>query len=186
MGNTTGTNNTCVGAGAGYNNGAGANNTFIGHSAGNTAVGLTNATAIGYQAQVTASNSMALGGAGANAVNVGIGTSAPQAELEVNGFTMLGSDAPRIKMKKLTGTTAAADGGFSSVPHGLAMAKILAVSVLVEASAGNNWIPPNFSWVAGWQYTYTLNNANITVYNLPGVSAGVLSKPIKILVTYEE
>ncbi|MBL0013001.1 MAG: hypothetical protein IPP30_04355 [Flavobacterium sp.] len=33
---------------------------------------------------------------------VGIGTAAPTAELEVNGFTKLGTTAPAVKMIKLT------------------------------------------------------------------------------------
>jgi len=52
-------------------------NTFIGATADGGMDGLTNATAIGYGAIVGASNSLVLGGTGANAVNVGIGTVAP-------------------------------------------------------------------------------------------------------------
>ncbi|HRD06360.1 MAG TPA: hypothetical protein PK037_02305, partial [Saprospiraceae bacterium] len=36
--------------------------------------------------------------------NIGLGTMAPTTKLEVNGYTKLGSDAPAIKIKKLTGT----------------------------------------------------------------------------------
>ena len=39
--------------------------------------------------------------------NVGIGSGTPAAKLEVNGYTKLGSDAPAIRVKKLTGTTPA-------------------------------------------------------------------------------
>jgi hypothetical protein len=39
-------------------------------------------------------------------IYVGIGTTNPNATLEVNGFSKLGADAPAIKVKKLTGTTA--------------------------------------------------------------------------------
>ena len=42
---------------------------------------LTNATAIGYNTKVSRSNSLILGAG----VNVGIGTGAPQAKLQVNG-----------------------------------------------------------------------------------------------------
>lgn len=51
---------------------------------------------------------------------VGIGTSTPAATLEVNGYTKLGSDAPAapaIKMIKLTGTTAATQGGNQEAFH---------------------------------------------------------------------
>ena len=32
---------------------------------------------------------------------IGVNTTAPQAALDINGFTKLGSDAPKIKFKKL-------------------------------------------------------------------------------------
>lgn len=95
---TTGGDNAFLGQAAGLDNVTGYSNTFIGKIAGddnvsgnsNTALGyntkflsgsLTNATAIGANAQVGASNSLILGGTGANAVNVGIGTTTPGAHL---------------------------------------------------------------------------------------------------------
>ena len=72
--NTTGSSNTALGSAAGVTNTIGADNTFIGNGADATTTGLNNATAIGYTAKVASSNSMILGGTGANAVNVGIGT----------------------------------------------------------------------------------------------------------------
>ena len=46
---------------------------------------LTNGTAIGYNATVGCSNCISLGGTGANAVNVGIGTTSPWGKLSVAG-----------------------------------------------------------------------------------------------------
>ncbi|MES2409376.1 MAG: tail fiber domain-containing protein [Patescibacteria group bacterium] len=89
FGNTTGHTNAAFGYEAGRSNTTGANNLFLGYNAGYTdgsvaTLGnLTNATAIGYNAQVTASNSLILGGTGASAVNVGIGTTNPGAKLSV-------------------------------------------------------------------------------------------------------
>jgi len=96
--NTTGQFNSSFGWFAGTNNQSGFANTFIGeesrfdslNTAGsnNTLLGsnttlppeLNNATAIGAFARVTQSNSMVLG----SGVNVGIGTSAPIAKLQIN------------------------------------------------------------------------------------------------------
>lgn len=109
--NTTGSFNSLLGLGAGLQNTTGSSNSFLGYSSGysntvednNTFIGyyadidpgadpgsspVTNATALGYRAYVSQSNSLVLGsingvhGATVN-VNVGIGTTAPQASLHV-------------------------------------------------------------------------------------------------------
>lgn len=94
-------NNVALGSLAGMQFTGGNNNIFIGKNAGLSASGtangniliglstvaspgLTNASAIGNNAVVTASNSIVLGGTGANSVNVGIGTSAPDQKLEIS------------------------------------------------------------------------------------------------------
>jgi hypothetical protein len=85
---TVGHDNAALGFFAGLN-ATGSYNTFIG-SQSDANTGLTNATAIGYKAYVTQSNSLVLGSIngiqGATAdTNVGIGTTAPVARLQVNG-----------------------------------------------------------------------------------------------------
>jgi len=96
----SGTNNTTIGSGSGVSMTSGDQNVFIGFGSGLNASGtgtglllmgfsaqaspnLSNATALGNSAIVTASNSLVLGGVGPNAVNVGIGTSAPTQKLHV-------------------------------------------------------------------------------------------------------
>jgi hypothetical protein len=74
-----------LGRRAGYTITTGAQNLFLGELADASSGTLINATAIGYGAIVGASNSLVLGGTGANAVNVGIGTTIPNAKLSVNG-----------------------------------------------------------------------------------------------------
>lgn len=84
--NTTGSRNTYLGFGAGTGIVGGNNNTFIGFSARPTGAGaasLTNSVAIGANAQVSASNSIILGGTGAAQASVGIGITAPTARLHV-------------------------------------------------------------------------------------------------------
>lgn len=82
---TTTSNNVAIGYSAGRTNTTGSNNTFIGYSAGFTGTtnSISNATAIGYEAQVTASNTMVLGGTGANAVSVVIGATSAAARLDI-------------------------------------------------------------------------------------------------------
>ena len=87
--NTTGNDNTFIGYEAGDSNTTGAMNTIIGASADIASFTVTNATAIGANAFATQSNSLILGGiTGINngtSVNVGIGTTTPQAALDVKG-----------------------------------------------------------------------------------------------------
>jgi len=116
--------------------------------------------------------------------DVGIGTNAPTATLEVNRFTKLGSNAPAIKMLKLSGTTSNTQGFGVSIPHGLNIAKILSVTVLVEKSA-TNLLPPNATAI-GDEFSFQVTTSQITVTTRVANSANILSKPFRVLVTYEE
>ena len=128
---------------------------------------------------------MALGGTGANAVNVGIGTAAPQATLEVDGYAMLGNAAPKIQLKKLTGTTSASQGLSVSIAHGLNPAKILSVDILVEY-ATNSFIHHSYQFSPGFEFDYFITSTSINVANLAANSGNILSKPFKVLITYEQ
>jgi len=90
-GNTSGNNNIMIGDSAGTENKTGSDNILIGTNSGLGASDLTNAIAIGSSASVAQSNSLILGNPG---INVGIGTSAPQANLHIaanNGNVLIGN-----------------------------------------------------------------------------------------------
>jgi len=137
--------------------------------------------AFGYGTSASFNEKMRIKGTG----KVGIGTAAPTAELEVNGFTKLGSTAPAVKMIKLTGTTSNSQGGFVQVVHGLTSSKILSVTVLVEYSSGNS-VPPSYTGSTGYEYDYYISATSVVVWNKATNSGNILSKPIRVLVTYEE
>ena len=95
---TSGIGNTAIGNNAGvgradvsnYNTTIDTYMTFIGFGASrantiSSSTALTNATAIGYNATVGTSSAVILGGTGIYAVNVGIGTTSPVAQLETTG-----------------------------------------------------------------------------------------------------
>jgi hypothetical protein len=117
--------------------------------------------------------------------NVGLGVTDATAKLEVNGFSKLGSSAPAIKMLKLTGTTASTQGGFVYVPHGLISSKILAVNILVETPIGS-FVSANNSFGSGFNFDFDISAASISVVNKASDSINILSRPMKILITYEQ
>jgi hypothetical protein len=83
--NTTGTGNIALGRVALSSNTTGSNNVAIGYNANVGSAALTNATALGYNALVSCSNCLVLGGTGADAVSVGVGTASPGQKLDVQG-----------------------------------------------------------------------------------------------------
>ncbi|MBU0975847.1 MAG: hypothetical protein ABIE03_04160 [Patescibacteria group bacterium] len=84
-------NNSLVGYGAGYNLSTGSNNVLIGYQAGDNLVNGNNNIIMGYDLNApsaSGSNQMYLGGViygDLSTGNIGIGTTAPGQELEVNG-----------------------------------------------------------------------------------------------------
>ena len=81
--NTTGYENTAVGGEALFSNTTGNDLTCIGYFCSASEDGLSNATAIGAHAAVSTSNALVLGGTGAYAVKVGIGTATPSSVLTI-------------------------------------------------------------------------------------------------------
>ena len=108
-GNTTGSDNTAFGYEALLSNATGFNNTAIGYRAGPNTNNLSYATAIGANATVSESNAMVLGGTGAAAVNVGIGTATPAYTLDAAGI--IRSSSGGFKFPDGTVQTTAASGG---------------------------------------------------------------------------
>ncbi len=108
--------------------------------------------------------------------------------VEIAGFTKLGSEAsaPKIKMKTITNTTAGTEGGDSSFPHGLTASKIIDYTVLVEVTGGGVWVKSNHLHFTERQFDTEINTVNIRVYNNPTNSGSILSRPIKVVLTYTE
>ncbi|MCU0325079.1 MAG: hypothetical protein MUF45_07470, partial [Spirosomaceae bacterium] len=104
---------------------------------------------------------------------------------EHQGFTKLGSDAPSIKMKKLTGTTSSTQGGIVLVNHGITDAKILSIRVMVNYF-GSASVPDGFNKDNGYECNaYVDGVGSIIVENKAGNSASILSKPFTVLIVYE-
>jgi hypothetical protein len=117
--------------------------------------------------------------------NIGIGTAVPSTALEVNGYTKLGSDAPAVKMKKFTGTTAAAEGGAEIITHGLDESKIIGFTVVVKNDT-NYSITQEYSKGTGNQFHIFQFETVFWITNHATLSESILSRPYTLLVWYEE
>jgi hypothetical protein len=101
-----------------------------------------------------------------------------------SNYTVLGA-GPAIKMKKLTGTTDAAQGGSTTVGHGLDGSKILDISVVVDRGDGV-FFPPEHTFNAGHQYSAAFSDSVVAIDNSAANSSSLLSKAFTVLITYEE
>jgi hypothetical protein len=153
-----------------------------------TDLGVTAGSAAGPTITSSTGNNVVIPTASASAsgaVTTGAQTFAGNKTL--TGFTKLGgtgTDVPAIKFKKLTGTTAATDGGFVSISHGLTSSQILSISALVNHS-GNAFIPNGYS-NTGYEFIINVQTSFINVINVSGNSSLILSKPVKVVIMYEE
>jgi hypothetical protein len=166
---TTGSNNTGVGYFAGLSNTTGGNNTYLGVNAGytdgvvTTGANLSNSTAIGYNAQVTASNSMVLGGTGSSAVNVGIGNTAPSSRLTVSGNIEMSTAGNKL----IIATGSNASVGTATLSGGTVTVNTTAVTAsskifLTDATTGaltNIGVPTVGTITAGT--SFVINSSNV-------------------------
>ncbi len=109
----------------------------------------------------------------------------------VTDFTKLGSDAPAIKQKIITGfNTPAIQGASMVMAHGLNPAKILSVNIFVEATEGFTLLlyqtPPNYKGSSDMEYFYAVTPTNVELSLSSSDSARILSKPIRVFITYME
>jgi hypothetical protein len=98
---------------------------------------------------------------------------------------MLGSSSPKIQIKKLTGVTSATQGGSIAFVHGLNPSKIISVDVLVEWSA-NSFLHAAYRFNPGYEFDFFTDASTITIANVGSNSINILSRPFKVLITYEE
>ncbi|MCB0793943.1 MAG: hypothetical protein KDB88_04330 [Flavobacteriales bacterium] len=110
---------------------------------------------------------------------LGIGTNNPTAHLEVNGYTKLGSDAPAIKQKVVTGTYPAQNSSVL-IPHGLTSSKILSVHVIVDGATAGSYT--SLASVGG---KYSITSTSIRIQS-DGTALINPQPPLKMLITYME
>lgn len=81
-------------------------------------------------------------------------------------------------------TTPATQGGFIQFAHGLDISKIVSINLMVAWSSGL-WIPMNYTVNAGRQFQWDAGNSTtISVINISGNSANILSRPGRAFIIY--
>ena len=100
------------------------------------------------------------------------------------GYTAVGSGAPLIAMKKLTGTTGATEGDITNLTHGLTVSKIIGCQVLVTQSS-SNLVPPAFTAVVEHEYEFFILASVVRIVLTAGKSGSIISGAITVLITYE-
>jgi hypothetical protein len=142
-----------------------------------------------WRTQTLSPNSVTLA---APSASVGIGTLAnpPTAKLHVDGYTKLGDSAPAVKMAKLAAaTTGTSQGAATSISlGGINPTKILSISVMVDANGGGtgDWIPPGYRITGGYEFNWQVIGGNIFVTIDSSNSGNIISKNIRVLLTYEQ
>ncbi|MBL0147049.1 MAG: hypothetical protein IPP48_16380 [Chitinophagaceae bacterium] len=177
VGNSDGDNNIGIGYRVGSSITNGSNNIFIGNSAGGL-LNISNKLFI-ENSNADKDNALIYGDFAADSLNL-------NAIVNIRDYTRLGtqaSGAPAIKMKKITGTNGAA-GTLTSFTHGLTQAKILSVSIYINATSGND-ISPRSTYI-GYEYDSYVSPTAVAIRNVSGNDANIAGRPIRILITYEE
>lgn len=113
------------------------------------------------------------------------GSTSIQGDLTVSGFATIGTGGPKIKMKELTGTTAAAEGSNTTVAHGVTGDKIISITGVVRDSI-NGGIPPAYTREAEYQWDLSYDASLVYVKNSASNSGSILSKPFSICIIYKE
>jgi len=104
-------------------------------------------------------------------------------DVQVNGYTKLGTDAPAIKIKEFTGTTNATQGGTTAIDTGIPSDKVISVDVWVQPFT-NVWLPPSTNSPSAFRY-YLLGNF-VYLITVSGASADVVDEAYRVIVTYKE
>lgn len=171
----TGNGNTGVGKNALLNNTTGSNNTALGYNANVGSVSLVNATAIGYNAVVNASNSLVLGGTGANTVNVGINTEIPAAKLDVNGNFKLGTlGTAHTSIIKASATV-------PSFTVMLNTTNVANISVSGATTGAVVFVSPRSSLPAGIAIAYSYVSSTNTI-TIGFINSGILSTSLGTII----
>ena len=118
---------------------------------------------------------------------LGINETFPQTTLHVDGYTKLGDDAPKIKMKKYTGSLSSTPGVCTSFEHGLfEVGTIISMNISVLHMNGVTNILPHYTLSGGSEYSGDFNIANVNICTAGANSHNIVGQPYIVVLIYEE
>jgi trimeric autotransporter adhesin len=182
--------NVALGYFAGYNNTGLANNVFIGRAAGYNNKGSNKLYVESGGFLKDSTTSLIYGDFEADSLLLNAKT-VVRNNAVIRGFTKLGgygTDVPSIKTKKITGIGPAVNGNLAVV-LGLDAAKIISVQIFMQYGAAptpTKVLPPGYTLIAGYEYQFEIDGANILITNKGANSANIGNKPFRMFITYEE
>lgn len=107
-------------------------------------------------------------------------------DFEVLGYTHLGELSPAVKLKQLTGTTAATEGGSTSHAHGLSFSQILGYQVIIKEDTWGGYVTEGGTnaVVNGANFSTYVDWTNVTIKLHSTDSQNITNKDCKILIWY--
>lgn len=93
---------------------------------------------------------------------------------------------PSVRVLKISGTCAAADGVATVTLSGMTDSKIISIQVLVDSTNGSDYIHSGFTSLAGYHFQWNYQDGILYVRNVTGSSANLAGRPFKAIITYEE
>lgn len=97
------------------------------------------------------------------------------------------SEVPGLKVKRLTGTTAATEGANVQVPHGMATADKAIGWITSVKFDDNTQVGENETSVINRQFnSFVITDTNFVIVNAAANSAGILSKAFSVILFYTD
>ena len=120
-------------------------------------------------------------------LRVGGSTPPTGGNLEVDGFTKLGSgsESPAIKMKKFSGTTPGIEGFTFGVTHLIDISKILSVQVMIERDT-DEFVHNGYTKITESEFNWKLNSSQVLIQAASTNSGDLISKSYRVLIIHEQ
>lgn len=114
--------------------------------------------------------------------------SAVNGNIQLNGYTKIGDAVNTPAIKTFTANSVGGipvAGGSIQFALPVNASKVLSVDVFIDDATGTR-IPPAYTLLAGNEYYYNLSGTNLNVVTPAVNCTNIISRPVKVFVTYEK